>query len=86
MMDDISSKGLKIRPDQAFVASIKYLRDPRVNIILKIIMGITVLLYIMSPVDLLPLLPFDDLAAPVAGMYLFNLISFWIYGDPEENK
>jgi uncharacterized membrane protein YkvA (DUF1232 family) len=48
----------------------RLMRDNRVNNFLKIL-PVASLVYLISPVDLMPFLPFDDIAVVGMGMYMF---------------
>ena len=48
----------------------RLMRDKRVNNYLKLL-PIASLVYLISPVDFLPFLPFDDLAVMGMGLYMF---------------
>lgn len=49
----------------------RLLRDERVSINTKLIPAL-VLIYVVSPLDLIPFFPIDDLAIILAGMKLFE--------------
>lgn len=53
----------------------RLLRDPRVPAALKILLPVGALFYWISPVDLLPFMPFDDAAVMVIALYIFNQIA-----------
>ena len=53
----------------------RLLRDPAVPKALKILLPVAATVYWISPVDLMPLLPFDDAALMVVALYLFNQIA-----------
>lgn len=53
------------------VATWRLLFDPRVPGLLKLALPVLALVYMVSPLDLLPLLPFDDIAIALLAARLF---------------
>lgn len=51
----------------------RLLRDPRVSVPVKLIPA-AVVAYIISPLDLLPFLPIDDIAVLIMGMRAFQAL------------
>jgi uncharacterized membrane protein YkvA (DUF1232 family) len=49
----------------------RLLWDPRVPGLLKLLLPVLALIYLLSPLDLLPGLPFDDIAVLLAAARLF---------------
>lgn len=46
--------------------------DRRVPLTLKLLLPVAALIYWISPVDLMPFLPFDDIAVVAAAIFFFN--------------
>lgn len=56
---------------QDFASAWRLFWDPRVPTALKVLLPVAALVYWISPIDLLPGLPFDDIAVLILALRLF---------------
>lgn len=63
------SRSLNIMND--LVTAWRLLWDPRVPSMLKILLPVAAMVYWISPIDLLPGLPFDDIAVMILALKMF---------------
>ena len=65
------SVGMNTMLNQLFNAG-QLLFDRRVPLTLKLLLPVAALVYWISPVDLMPFLPFDDIAVVAAAIFFFT--------------
>lgn len=69
------------------ILTFKLLRDPAVPGMMKLLLPGLALLYMLWPIDLLPMLPFDDIAVALLAMRMFvsmaprDSVERAVYGD-----
>lgn len=63
------------RITQDLASAWRLLWDPRVPTALKVLLPVAALVYWISPIDLLPGLPFDDIAVMILALRMFVMMA-----------